>query len=644
MGGWRRKGKGLALLAFAGTALAQPAKAPDLADLSLEELANVQVTSVFGRAERLSDAPASIYVISADDIRRSGATSLPEALRLAPNLQVARIDASQYAISARGFNNSIANKLLVLIDGRTVYTPFYSGVFWDQTDVMLDDVERIEVISGPGGTLWGANAVNGVINVITRPAGDTQGGLLAMGAGNLEGAAAYRYGGKLGDNGHFRVYAKGSQLQNTKQANGTAAADGRDWGQGGFRADWSEARDSFTLQGDGYQGRAEDRGSVAVFPPFTPALPAGRIETSGLNLLGRWTRSHDDGSQTRVQMYFDRTEHDDRLLYRPRSDIFDIEFQHGTPVGQHRVLLGGGYRRSDDYIAPAILFTFVPESRRLDWANLFVQGEVKVGDAVGLTLGVKAESNDYSGIEYLPSARLGWKLFDRDLAWLALSRAVRAPARLDHDIRWFVNIPGLPPLPFIVGGDTFDSEIANVLELGYRGQPARALTWSATAFVHEWDRLRSGQVPPARVQNRMEGNTYGLEAWGAWQATAAWRLSAGGTLLRKELRLEPGAVDPDGTRAAGNDPEFTWQLRSSLNVASDQDFDVIVRRVARLPNPLVVPEYTALDLRYAWRVKRGLELSLTVQNAADPSHPEFGTTQQRSEIGRSVFAAVKWAH
>jgi iron complex outermembrane recepter protein len=637
--------KALILLVIAAPVWSQPARDPELADLSLEELANVQVTSVSGRAESLSGAAASIYVIHAEDIRRSGVTTLPEALRLAPNLQVARIDASQYAISARGFNNAIGNKLLVLIDGRTVYTPFYSGVFWDQQDVMLEDVERIEVISGPGATLWGANAVNGVINVITRPAGDTQGGLLTLGGGNLEAGGAYRYGGKLGDSGHYRVYAKSSQLQNTKQANGTAVADGRDFGQGGFRADWRAGRDSFTLQGDGYEGRAEDRGSFSVLPPLTPAMPAGRIEVSGVNLLGRWTRGHDDGSLTRLQVYFDRTVHDDQLLYRPRSNIFDIELQHGMPYGRHRLLFGGGYRQSNDDIEPAILFTFVPQTRRLDWANLFIQGELNVTDGVDLTLGIKAESNDYSGIEYLPSARLAWKLTPRDLAWLALSRAVRAPARLDHDIRWFINIPipGFPPVPIIAGGDTFDSEITDVLELGYRGQPSRALSWSATAFVNQWDRLRSGAPFPATVQNRMEGNTYGFEAWGAWQATDAWRLAAGGTLLRKELRLEPGANDPDGTNAAGNDPEFQWQLRSTFNLTASQDFDVAVRRVGRLPAPQV-PEYTALDLRYAWRARRGLELSLTVQNAADPSHAEFGAAPGRSEIGRGVLAAVKWSH
>jgi len=606
---------------------------PSLADLSLEELANVEITSVSRRPERLADAAASIYVITSDDIRRSGATSLPEALRLAPNLQVARIDASQYAISARGFNNAIGNKLLVLVDGRTIYTPLFSGVFWDQQDVMLEDVERIEVISGPGATLWGANAVNGVINVITRPARDTQGALLSLHGGNLDSGGAFRYGGTLGGDGHYRAYAKVGQLQNTKTASGAAVADGRDFGQAGFRADRRAGRDGFTLQGDGYQGRSEQRA------PFLGVIPIGRVETSGVNLLGRWTRTLERGGELQLQAYFDHTEHEDPLLYRPRSDVVDLQFQHGIPLPSQKLLWGAGYRRAHDDIPAGVFFAFVPPSRGLNWTNVFVQDEIALGRGVGLTLGVKLESNDYSGVETLPSVRLSWKASERSLVWTALSRAVRAPARLDHDIR---SLGIGPPFTIILGGPDFEAEVANVLEIGYRAQPTGALSYSATAFVHQWDRLRSGQPAPAFVQNMIEGDTYGFEAWGNWQVTRAWRLSAGGTTLREHLRLKPGSTDPTGPSALGNDPEFQWMLRSSLNVAANQDFDLAVRRVGALPNP-AVPSYTALDLRYAWRARRDLELSLTLQNAADPGHPEFNAAPGRSEIARSVLAAVRWS-
>jgi iron complex outermembrane receptor protein len=610
-------------LGFSNCALAQP-RASDLADLSLEELADIKVTSVSRREERLVDAPASIYVITAADIRRSGATSLPEALRLAPTLQVARIDASQYAISARGFNNSIGNKLLVLVDGRTIYTPFFSGVFWDQQDVMLEDVERIEVISGPGATLWGANAVNGVINVITRAAGETQGALAVAGGSNAEAGFGARHGFALGD-GHARLYAKASQLQNTKTAVGASVPDGRDFLQAGFRADWRGGAGGFTLQGDLYDGKNEKRGAIAP------------IEMSGANVLARWTRVLAGGSDVAVQAYFDRTEHDDAFLFRPRSDIVDLQAQHGIPLGAHKLLWGGGYRRANDEIRPGIAFSFTPRSRGLDWANLFAQAEFRLSESVEFTIGSKLESNDYSGVEHLPSARLAVKTAENHLLWSAVSRAVRAPARLDHDIRF----PANPPF-FILGGDFFDSEVADVFEVGVRGQPARSLSYAVTAFAHQWDRLRSGQLPPAYVQNRMEGSTYGLEGWMSWQVLAAWRLSAGGTTLEKNLRVEPGSTDPVGPAALGNDPQFQWQLRSSHNLAPDHDFDLGVRRTGRLRTP-AVPQYTAVDLRYAWRAHRTLELSATLTNATDPEHAEFNAAPGRSEIPRALYLKVRWA-
>jgi len=498
--------------------------------------------------------------------------------------------------------------------------------------VMLEDVERIEVISGPGATLWGANAVNGVINVISRPAQDTQGALMSVGVGNLDNVATGRYGGTLGDRGHYRIYAKASRLDNTKTATGVGVADGRDFGQAGFRADWRAGRDAFTLQGDGYQGRPETR------PRFFGILPIGRIETSGFNMLGRWTRGLERGGEIQVQAYFDRTEHQDPLLYRPRSDVVDLQFQHSIPLAAQRLLWGAGYRRAHDDIQNGLFFAFVPRSRGLDWANVFVQDEINLAPGLDLTLGIKLESNDYSGVETLPSVRLGWKPTDTSLVWTAVSRAVRAPARLDHDIR----SPGNPPFTIITGGDTFESEVANVLELGYRAQPARSLTWSATAFVHQWDRLRSGAPAPATVQNRIEGDTYGFEGWAAWQALPQWRLSAGGMTLRKHLRLEQGSPDPVGPSALGNDPDFQWTLRSSLNVTASQDFDLAVRRVGALPSPSV-PEYTALDLRYAWRPQRGLELAATLTNALDPEHPEFNGAPGRSEIPRALLLSMQWA-
>lgn len=603
----------------------------DIADLSLEELAGIQVTSVSRRSEPLSAAPASIYVISADAIRRSGASSLPEVLRLAPNLQVARIDATQYAISARGFNNAIGNKLLVLIDGRTVYAPFFSGVLWDQQDVMLADVARIEVISGPGATLWGANAVNGVINIITRSSADTQGLLAVVGAGNQERGAAVRYGAAWGEAGHVRLYARTNRPDNTETAAGNDVPDANERHQLGFRADWAGSADTLTLQGDTYRTRAEHRGFVAGSFELTP------IETSGANLLGRWTRRLDGGSDLRVQAYLDRTEREDALLYKPRITLADLEMQHSLNIGEHKVVWGGGYRRSKDTIDPGLFFAFVPASRTLRWTNLFVQDALALSSTLELTLGLKFEHNSYTGTETLPNLRLAWQPAANQLVWGALSRAVRAPARLDRDIR----LPAAGPPYAIAGGPDFVSEVANVLELGYRAQPSTEWSYSATAFLHDWRGLRSGQRPPnALVQNQIDGKTWGVEGWATWQALPAWRLSAGLSTLKKNLRLRPESTDPVGPSNMGDDPDHHWSLRSAFNPAAGQEFDVWLRRVGALPR-LSVPAYTAVDARYGWRITREVELSLVGQNLFGASHPEYGAAPTRSEFGRSFMVWLR---
>jgi iron complex outermembrane receptor protein len=604
----------------------------DIADLSLEELAGIQVTSVSRRGEPLNEAAASIYVITSDAIRRSGASTLPEALRLAPNLQVARIDATQYAISARGFNNAIGNKLLVLIDGRTVYTPFFSGVLWDQQEVMLADVARIEVISGPGATLWGANAVNGVINIITRASTDTQGLLADVRAGNHERGAAVRYGLSLGEAGHLRLYGKTGRWENTETASGSPVPDGSERHQLGFRADWAGGANTFTLQGDTYRTRAEHRGFAFGIFELTP------IESSGANLLGRWTRQLDSGGEVRVQAYVDNTQREDALLYKPSIDLADIEAQHSLSFGAHKMVWGGGYRRARDTIDPGVFFGFVPASRTLSWANLFVQDQLALSATLDLTLGLKLERNDYTGTETLPNLRMAWQPAAHQLLWGAFSRAVRAPARLDRDIR----LPPAGPPYIIAGGPEFVSEVANVFELGYRAQPNADWSYSATAFLHDWRRLRSGETPPnAMVQNRIDGKTYGAEGWLAWQVLPQWRLSAGASTLQKDLQLQAGSSDPVGPANLGDDPDYQWFLRSAFNVGEAQEFDVALRRVASLPQA-GVPAYTAVDARYGWRVSRELDISVVGQNLFDSSHAEFAAAPGRSEFGRSVMVWVRF--
>jgi iron complex outermembrane receptor protein len=505
-------------------------------------------------------------------------------------------------------------------------------VLWDPHDVMLQDVERIEVISGPGGTLWGTNAVNGVINVVTRSSAQTQGTLVVVNGGNLDAGASFRHGGTLGADGRFRIHAKSSRQESTENAAGLSKPDGWTRTQAGFRADWTGPNGGFMLQGGAMQGKTEHRG---FFGPFE----LRPIETHDAHLLGRWTRRHADGSDTRVQAYLDHSRRDDALLYQPQEDIVDLEFQHGLAArGAHRLLVGGGYRRAHDDIRPGVFFGFVPESRTLSWTNFFAQDEITLSERASLSLGMRLEHNSFTGTEVLPSARWSWQLSEDRLLWAAVSRAVRAPARLDRDI----VLPPQPPF-IIAGGPDFVSEVAKVYELGYRAQPSSALSFSVTAFYQDWDRLRSGQLPPnAQVQNMIRGHTSGLEGWASWQPAPRWRLSGGVTTLHKNLRVAPGSTDPTGPSALGNDPDYQWTLRSSFDLPRRQEFDIMVRRIDDLPEP-DVPAYTAVDLRYGWRVNERVALSVAVRNLLDAAHPEFDAAADRSEIARSMLVQLRWS-
>ncbi len=612
---------------------AEPQRSPDLADLSIEELGNIQVTSVSKHAERLLDAAASIFVITGEDIRRSGAIRLPEALRLAPNLEVARASASSYAISARGFNNTIDNKLLVLIDGRVVYTPLFSGVFWDAQDVMLEDVERIEVISGPGAALWGANAVNGVINVITRRSSDTQGGYAYGHSGNLERGYGARYGGAEG-NVSYRAYGRVFDIYSTSTANGTTADDGWSKGQVGFRTDWGTTANGFTLQGDGYRGSLNQ-------------LNDQNSHISGANLLGRWNRDLAEGGSLQVQAYVDQTERDIPGIFAEHLNIYDVEFQHGLgAIRAHRLTWGGGYRYGYDHVtnSAAPLLAFLPANQRMRWANVFAQDEITFVDSLRLTLGGKFENNYYAGTDFLPSARLAWKPQPQRLVWGAVSRAVRAPSRIDRDLFAIIPVNSVPtPLN---GGPDFVSEVAKVYEVGYRAQPSPRVTYSISLFHNIYDKLRSVEPDPGSagevvLGNKMEGTADGFEAWGSYQAARNWRLSAGGFFLRQRLRLKPDSGDPLGVSAAGNDPKRQFILRSSLGLPDSTELDVGIRYVAALPNPSV-SAYTAVDIRVAWRLRRELELSVVGQNLFDSGHTEFVATNMNNEMARGGYVKLKW--
>ena len=621
-------------LGTAAAAFAQPTLR--LAEFSLEDLGNLQITSVSRRAERLSDAPASVFVITAGDIRRSGATSLPEALRLAPNLQVARSSASVYTITARGFAGNSANKMLVLIDGRSVYTPLYSGVFWDVQDVMLEDIDRIEVISGPGSTLWGVNAVNGVINVITTNASASRGSLLAASAGASGSRASARYGARLADDADWRVYATRADQQDTERADGVRVDDAGHHTQAGFRADSQRGADRFMLSGAAYRGRHEQPASSSA------SIVYGPLTVSGAHLLGVWERQLDQGASFQLQAYIDHTERTAVPIFGDTLDTLDLQVQHSPgAIGSHTPVWGAQYRSNRDRADNSAYLAFLPAHQQQGLLSLFAQDEIALGDELRLIVGARAERNDYTGTEFLPTARLIWKWAPDQLLWAAASRTVRAPSRLDRDF----YVPGQPPYQ-LSGGPGFDSEIATVAELGYRGQLTPAASLSATAYSADYDRLRTVQFDPGTnsfiLANGMHGRSSGLELWGTVQALPGWRLHVGYGRLWQDLRLTPGSNDQTTVAATeGASPRDWWTLRSALDLTEQLAFDLTLRHSGALAVP-AVPSFTVLDLRLGWRPNDALELALAGQNLTGSGHGEFGNVSMRTSLRRALFAQVIW--
>jgi iron complex outermembrane receptor protein len=627
----------LSSLLACATAQATTAIDSDLADLSIEQLSNIVITSVSRQEERLNNAAASIYIISANEIRRSGVRSLPEALRLAPNLQISRVDARNYAVTARGFSSPFENKLLVLIDGRSVYSPLFSGVFWDAQDVVMEDIERIEVISGPGATIWGANAVNGVINVITRSSKDTQGGLVSMAGGSEEKDGTVRYGGTLPNGGHYRLYARYFNVDDTHSEAGVNTETGMRRRQAGFRTDLDMLQGGLMMAGDIYHGALGQGGTRD-------------IQISGANLVNRYTRKLANDSELRLQLVLDHTERNQPNNFIERLDTVEVEAQHGgLRLGERNSLVwGGGYRYSQDKVT-GIGFGFLPDKMDMHWGNVFVQDEITLAAPLRLTAGVKVEHNNYTGAEYLPSLRLAWTPDARQLVWGSLARTVRAPSRIDRDFY-------LPAKPVIIagkpvflynGGPNFESETADVAELGYRAQAGANLSFSATLFYSRYDKLRTLEpLPLPRIglefQNLGKGTTRGLELWSRWQATSNWRLSGGLVTQGINIGLKPGSRDSNiATGLSTNDPTLHWLLRSSYDISDEHQLDLTLRYQGKLPNP-AVPSYHELDLQWLWKPHPNLELALIGQNLLHSEHPEFAAAPTRSVFERTALLKATW--
>jgi len=645
----------------------------DLTSLNLDELMNVKVTSASKKEERLFSTAAAVYVITREEIRRSGMESIPELLRLAPGLDVARIDGTKWAISVRGFNGRFSNKLLVLIDGRSVYSPETSGVYWEVQDVLLEDIERIEVIRGPGGTLWGANAVNGVINIITSRAEDTKGGLVTVSSGTEErGYGSIRYGGKIGEGAYYRVYGKYFNHVGLVGASGRTANDGHNGLRGGGRIDWRlNDRDSLTLEGDVYESQLrENPTAITLDAPFAP--PVNRPgDFSGGDFLGRWTRILSERSSLALQVYYDRFNRDIFEL-GASVDTVDFDFQHHISLGTRNDLVWGfDYRhvRHQTAGSTATPVQLNPNNESTRLFSVFVEDEITlVQDRLRLMIGSKLEHYKDLGdtsaeFNVEPSARMLWTPQRHQTVWAAVSRAVRTPARSDTDIRGsysaFPSPDGLPNILAFFGNQNFKSETVLAYETGYRIQPGNKLSLDIAAFYNIYDRLQTFEpgtpffeaepqphvIIPIVFDNLMRGDTYGIETAANFDASAVWRLSGSYSYLRMQLRPYAESLDNNSRQAVeGSNPRHQFQLHSSFRLPRNVELDASLFFVSQLPY-LQVPNYARFDARLAWQITEGLEVSAGGQNLLSDKHAEFGGNDAAvltSQVRRNAYGKVTW--
>ena len=631
--------------------------ADDLENFTLEQLVNVQVTSVSKKETDLFTAPSAIYVITQEDIRRSGMTSIPEALRMVPGLDVAQIDANHWAISSRGFNQQSADKLLVLIDGRSVYSPVNGGVFWNAQDMPLDDIDRIEIIRGPGAALWGANAVNGVINIISKSAKDTQGGLVTVTCGNEEQpGASIRYGGQLMTNLFYRAYLQYFNRTHFDDSMGQSAGDGWDAIHGGLRMDWDKSTENnFTLQGDIYQVAAgETVDETTLTPPYVNHEDLNNNDTGG-NVLGRWTHNFSDTSQLNLQMYYDHSQEEEDSI-DIKSDTYDFDLQHRFAMGtRNDIILGAGYRYLTIDSTPNFFVSLTPPDEEERLYSTFVQDEITaVRDRLHLIIGTKLEHNPYTGFEVEPSGRLAWTPTEKQTVWAAVSRAVRTPFDFEQYIR--ENRSYDPPVLVSVFGDpNLKSEELTAFELGYRIKPIEPLSFDVTAFYNVYNQLiepvqgtpffEAAPIPhltvPLTFENVASAQTYGTELLGEWRVTPFWKLTASYSLLLTH-QTPPLGYD--------NNPENQFQIHSYIDLPHHVELDGAVYYVDQI-SPVGgtmttrVPSYVRVDFGVTWRPIKSLELGIFGQNLAAANHTEFTsyTTSVVTEIPRSVMGRITWS-
>ncbi len=638
----------------------------DLTALSVEDLMDLEVSLADRKPRKVSQSAAAVFVVTAEDIRRSGATSIPDALRMVPGLQVTRLDANKWVVASRGFTNRYTNMMLVLMDGRIAYSQLFSGVFWELQDTLLEDIDRIEIIRGPGASLWGANAVNGIVNIITKHAEETLGGLVFTGMGTEEkGMAGARYGGMIGEKGYYRIYTKYFQRDEAVNTQGEGASDDWDMLRGGLRTDVSLSHaDEISFQGNFYQGKKNERLHIPSLTSLEADVYDREGTMSGINALGRWQHTFSDTSDMMLQLCYSHSE-DVEFEFSGDEDILDIDFQHRFALGHRQeVVWGLGYRLYSDDLESVPTMAFDPLQEKYHIFSAFVQDDICFAeDRIRLTLGAKFEHNSNTGFEFQPNIRVLWAPNEKHTLWAAASRAVKTPSRTEKDMELILQNPPLVmseyntlfPLKLTLIGDQTRSQEVLALEMGYRVHPATSFSLDIAAFYNIYDELleavigsprleASAQPPylsvPIYMNTGAYGKTWGLEFSVKWTPWEWWCLQTAYTYFKTTMHTHEGVQLLTGTET----PNHQLSLRSSLDISQNFECDLWLRYVDDILGG-TVKSYTALDFRVGWKPCKNMELSIVGQNLLESQHREYYEYLLRGdpgEVERSVYGKITW--
>lgn len=637
-----------------------------LKGLSLDELADVEVTIASRRPQKIIDTSSAVYVISADDIKRSGAKTIPDLLRMVPGVHVASIDANKWAISARGFNSRFAGNFLVLIDGRSVYTPLFSGVYWNAHDLPFGDIDRIEVIRGPGAAVWGANAVTGVINILTKDSADAHDPMVTTGIGTEENRFVEGHVGGAVKNGHYRVYGKSRNRDTGRSSNGRQGVDGTEDIRAGFRTDLHPtANRKITVQGDVYEQQNGERYTAPNVQTYGDVIDH-EIHSRGQNVLGRWSHVTANQTNSQIQVFVDKSNRE-QFYGNDQLTTYDIDLQQSLKAGRkHLLTYGGGYRRWQGEIPASTIQRFESETSDVELYSVFLQDSISLSSDLDLTVGSKFEHHDYHAGTPQPTARLMWRATDQNTVWMALSKAVRLPGRADHE-PGFLDSSVIPPSPAtanmpalvrLIADDSFQAEELDALELGWRYTSNRGFFVDLATYYNQHKNLRSIEPLPPTVEmtpvphivlastsaNNVSADSYGFELVANWDATDWWRLLATYSTQRLDVHIGPGSGDNQSENRENVTPESQFSLRSQMKPYESATFDMWLRYVNAV-DTYAIPEYLELDFRFGWIVSNNIEFALVGRNILDPSHLEYRSQvfmTETTEVEREAYVQFTW--